>query len=203
MTGYTLGFLTGETETLEDFARVCARAFGATFHLKDKPLGTSLDFKTVNPFYEQEIKKTIDKIVEIDDLTDEELLTKIENDLKEAQDYLIEDTEKRHNAKIKFEEMREKVENWTPPSEKHQALKDFMINQLEVSLDQVNPNMHDKALEEVDGELATIDVAAYREKRIEEYKNQIEKFAGSQAAEIESAKESNEWIEVLTESFKK
>ena len=47
-TGYTAGIIDGKTETFQDFAKQCMRAFGVTIHMRDENMDKGYELRLVH-----------------------------------------------------------------------------------------------------------------------------------------------------------
>ena len=55
-TGYTEGIIDGKTETFQDFAKQCMRAFGATIHMRDEDMEAEITPRTPSDYSSKEIE---------------------------------------------------------------------------------------------------------------------------------------------------
>lgn len=134
-TGYTAKLHDGEPETFKEFVWHCARAFGALVELRD-------DFKAPIPkelepydYHQKALSRAKEELVEAKKMTLEEAGEK-------ASEFYFEMLRDRYESKVKKTEIRlryearlAEVKAWIPPSSEHQGLKDFMIEQIEKSID--------------------------------------------------------------------
>lgn len=104
--------------------------------------------------------------------------------------------EKSDNGIAAYKNMLEQVHAWQPPTKDHQGLKEFMIQQLESSIEWDKHDYSSRLSEKRSAEefkqlfLDTI------EKNISYYEEQMEK-------EARTINERNEWIDQLVESLSK
>ena len=134
-TGYTSYINDGEITSGKEFLKLCTRAFGIAIDLKEE----SLDVPTPNhfepdPYYEKRYKESLASREKAYNMT-----------LEEAKEYMI---SKFKNNKIsskrcfkeykdedeKYLKVREEVEKWIPPTPKHENLKKFCLEQIDMSL---------------------------------------------------------------------
>jgi hypothetical protein len=132
-TGYTAPI--GEGQSFPDFVMSCARAFGALVTMRDEPSDAVIPDEFVpTDHHVKNIKRLKSKLASIEKLTQEEV--------REAAHLEFVDTVHQRDAwrtekmmlRDKYEEMLEKVNAWTPPSNDHYGLKRFMIQQIEESI---------------------------------------------------------------------
>lgn len=136
-TGYTSPIYNGDDISFKDFAIRCAKQFGAFIHMREDFLDSKVVKRTLDDYYkrcfdkaESELKKFKENPPTREFLTKEwekKLRAIIEEDFKEE--------EKRFALKTRYETMLKQVKDWTPPTLEHKPLKDFMIRQLEDSIE--------------------------------------------------------------------
>jgi len=128
--GYTADICEGKDVSFRDFALSCARAFGACIHqrgdnvndkpkLREKDNNDNYHIKKIN-----EAKKWVKP-------------TKAEFDAYVVKQtaYYNEQIDKKNKLKVRYENMLNQAKNWTPPTNEHKRLKEFMIEQLTQSMD--------------------------------------------------------------------
>lgn len=135
-TGYTYGVQEGKVTTLEEFTQSCARAFlWQARDSEEKDLRKLVQGTNDREYYEKELKqaaKEFKHLMTLDDAQWYGLYTVAKEEHEHQQDNRL---ARKLAEKAHYEAMLEKVRQWTPPSDKHKALKDFMIKQLEESLE--------------------------------------------------------------------
>lgn len=140
-TGYTAPIYEGEENfTFKKFAMRCARNFGALIEMRGEPLDAEIDFdKCFQPsdYYKKALERVEKEYQEFLDNppTAEELGKKydekVNNDLKRYHERI----EKGNALQVRYDAMLEQVKAWEPPTEEHNNLKEFMISQLQKSMD--------------------------------------------------------------------
>lgn len=195
-TGYTA--LIEKGQTFEDFALGCARAFGACVMQRDDPMGDKPKLRQEGSYHENRILEasaelgafqTMDQNQRV--ATGQELRTEA---MASAQKYL--------NDKIvlkgKYEDMIRRAQAWNPPSPDHEQLKQFMIEQINSSID-FDCNIS-YALEELDKKTKMKPLDYYNEKvkslewDVNYHTEQLEK-------DRERQNQANDWILKLYESL--
>jgi len=133
-TGYTICIKDGVS--FETFALRCARNFGALIEMRDEDFDAPIpkEFKPT-PYHQEEIKKAEEVIKKLEKITAKEAdiaaLKKYTDKLQERKKELT-----KNKLIIKrYQSMLEEAGAWTPPTEEHQGLKTFMINQLRESIE--------------------------------------------------------------------
>lgn len=139
-TGYTAGIESGEITDLKQFALVCARAFGYLIELRDEPLNKPLPEKLGHSnYYTQQIESDKKTIEELEGLSANDwqirYYSMIEKQTNLHKKYLAE----LRDNKSKYESIKSQVLDWTPPTDEHNGLKDFMLEQIEMCVSDYEP----------------------------------------------------------------
>jgi hypothetical protein len=132
-TGYTAKIEDGIS--FEEFVLTCARQFSALVTMKDDPLDTKIPdkFEPSNHIVEK-IKETQEELEMLQYITEGEADMQAQREYEEQMKSLIERLYEKRKLRRKYENMLNKVYSWEPPTEDHQPLKNFMIQQLEDSI---------------------------------------------------------------------
>lgn len=133
-TGYTANMLE-KKQTFTQFAMSCARAMGVCIMQRDDGMGDKTDLNPIPSQYHKEaLDEAIKKEADLTAMTEQQIeaygAEQIKEDIKTHEEINKKDTDE--NAGLT--KMRVKVQEWEAPSEDHDGLKDFMLNQLLVSL---------------------------------------------------------------------
>ena len=135
-TGYTDCIARGAT--FEEFVWGCARAFGALVSMRDDPSDASIPEKLEPSTYHQEqvavARKELDRLNALaDEPADAEAEAKATFD---RQMVAWEDDRATETVlQERYEALLEQAKAWQPPSPEHQGLKDFMVEQLQRSIE--------------------------------------------------------------------
>lgn len=135
MTGYTAQIENGNITTGKDFLKLCTRAFGIAMDMREKPLSvpTPTQFEP-DPYYKQKYDKAVevrDKWRQMTfDETKQEMIekhnAKITQAKKSLEKYKLEDE--------KYKKVRNEIKEWNPPTDEHKALKNFALEQIDLSM---------------------------------------------------------------------
>ena len=134
-TGYTYGVQEGKVTTLEDYVKSCARAFLWQARESNEPDLIKLVQNAESDYHKKEYDVAL-KTLELLNLYTEkdwENLHKIELDQENKREK--EHNDKMQNELARYQDMRAKVEAWSPPTPKHVEIKKFMIEQLDKSIE--------------------------------------------------------------------
>lgn len=134
-TGYTSYIYDGKITNGSDFLKLCTRAFGIAVDIKDENLSVATpNHFEPDPFYEEMYKKAVSKRnkykrMTIDEARQEFVEKEIKslNSSKEYLSKMIEENDRYRSVRIE-------VKKWIPPTSKHEKLKEFALNQLNISM---------------------------------------------------------------------
>ena len=99
----------------------------------------------------------------------------------------------------------ESAKSWVPPTEDHEGVRDYMIDQLEITIKaDGDPSYHVNKIVQAKKELEEgIDPKVDREEKIKESEDRISYYEGEVQKELERCKQSNDWMDKFLESIKK
>lgn len=204
-TGYTAGIIDGEITTFEQFATQCSRAFGATIHMRDNPLDSPYEPRTPSQYYVNSLQSQREKLEETKTMTDEAIVQDFETLLKDSLEYHERELEKTKVNLGRLNSIMESAKSWVPPTEDHEGVRDYMIDQLEITIKaDGDPSYHVNKIVQARKELEEgIDPKVYREEKIKEIEDRISYYEGEVQKELERCKQSNDWMDKFLESIKK
>lgn len=130
-TGYTQNM----NISFNDFVLQCARAFGATITLRDEPMSPDIPEFQPSDWNTKELAKAQGRLLDLTHMSPVLKASsaagynarKYENFLKTTTDDI--------DLRDKYETMLQKVESWQPPTPDHTKLKEFMVKQLNESIE--------------------------------------------------------------------
>jgi len=133
-TGYTAAIADGIT--FRQYAMDCARAFGALITMRDEPASAEIPEKfEPSNYHIEKITKAENELKELRAVDDSEAgkraRLEFEQELESHQKYINDKSE----LKDKYLAMLKQVRNWQPPTGEHVEYKNFMIQQIEQSID--------------------------------------------------------------------
>lgn len=194
-TGYTAHILDGEEEiTFADFALLCSRAFLIQLreHPMDKPLPEKFEPGT---YHSEALEKAEAELVEARAWTEEEADTAAQaaydREVQSDKDYQA----RTERARERLEKILADAEAWEPPTERHRAIKEFMVNQIKDTID------HDGTPSSYRTSPSRLTGAQFKEARIQAAHDDVERHKAEQAKAEERAREANEWLAALRESL--
>lgn len=201
-TGYTIYIENEKITTGKEFLKLCARAFGIAFDLKDEPLSvpTPTHFKP-DPYYKERYDRALEKLNTANNLTFDEA----KNQMKDAFEKRISEykcyTDKENAMNEKYAKVRKEVEEWNPPTEDHQGLKKFALEQIDmcVTKQEYIDGYFEKSKEVFDDSDEAVE--KYISENIQLCKERLDRAYENYKAEIKRANEKNEWIKKFLESI--
>lgn len=201
-TGYTAGILDGKTTTFPQFAKLCMRAFGATIHLRDESLEGEYEPRTPGKYHIEEIEKAKLLIKNAKHFSDKRIINEKESELTESKKYHLEAIKKAKQNLVKLNGILSEIRKWQPPTPEHAGLKEFMIKQLEGTIDfDCGTKYHDEKLVEIEKELLTLNAPDIRCQMIEQGKKDFTYHNAENLKEIERCEQANKWVSDLMESI--
>ena len=132
-TGYTS--MISDGCSFEEFVWSCARAFGANITMRDDPNDAKILEYKPDDYHLNILTEAEKELEEFDKLTDKEIDIQIEKEYQEEIKRIEQRKKEDKLLRKKYEDMLEKVKNWNPPSSDHTKLREFMIEQIESSIE--------------------------------------------------------------------
>lgn len=191
-TGYTCNIHKGIT--FNEYALACARAFGACIDMRDSPTSEAIPEEFFPSTYHKEaLAASICQLAQLQTLgkteAEQAACDEYESALKRYKERLKEAAE----TKIKFLAMEAQAKAYVPPTSEHQGLKDFMLNQLEISASDYDVSYYKEpvkqsAQEWMDSKLekCNIDIAYHERAWVEECERVVQR---------------NDWVKKLRASL--
>lgn len=133
-TGYTAPIADGID--FKDFIMQCARAFGALVTMRDEPMDAEIpeEFKP-SDWHKDKLAEAEADYEKYKAMGLEEATVASKEEYQDELDHRKESIRKDGELKGKYLSMLAKVKAWQPPTPDHQGLKDFMVKQIEESID--------------------------------------------------------------------
>lgn len=193
-TGYTAGILDGTTNTFQDFAKLCTRAFGATMHLRDESLDTEYKPQKPGKYHFEKIEEANKLMQKANSLTDEQLISERKIELKASIELAKKAIEKETANKEKLEAMLQEAKDFIPPTSEHQGIKDFMVNQIEETIKfDCDSTYYSELLESSKKELENLDAWSIRSAMIGKAQKDLDYNRTELNKEVARCNNSNQW----------
>lgn len=194
-TGYTDAVRKGEITDFPEFAMQCARAMGACIMLRDEPLSTPIpdEFKP-RQWSAERLAKAKAELAKVESYSLEQCAERAHDEYgAEVQQYQQVEAE-RNLDQERYEAMLAKVRQWEPPTSDHSGFKDFMIEQLEGSIDfDCSMDCYPKPRQ--------LDAIQWKSKELERLKRDIAYHTKAQREEEERTEARNRWLRELRRSL--
>lgn len=194
-TGYTA--MIEEDGEFEDFILGCAKAFGACVMMRDESSDTPIPEKFEESTYEKEqYEKAILELEKYEKMSLEEAEKKSEEEYNKSikdSEYHLEKIDRKEDM---YKTMLEKVNLWNPPTPEHIGLKDFMIQQIDVSMDNGSSKEY-YSLEDI----IKYNGKQWLHEKIKMKKEDIEYYMKRWKEETKRNQDRNKWIKDLRESI--
>ena len=133
-TGYTHNVPEGIS--LRTFMLQCVKAMGVCISLRDEPSATPVP-KSLEPddYHVQSIANDEQRLEKLRNQPDEDLEQVVADAHLEAVASRLESLARIEKLRVSYQAMWEQVEEWEPPTPEHMNFKNFMLDQLEKTLD--------------------------------------------------------------------
>lgn len=195
-TGYTAALYEGEPQTFEQFALTCARNFGALIEMRDSGLDAEIpDAFEPSPYHAEQLRKATARLAELEAMSvidcAHSARLAFEGWQKAQADRKADDTGRIE----RYQAMLAQVLQWTPPTDEHTGLRDFMVQQLEESI------RFDAPLRDGWDPAPPKEGIAWRESQIAKALRDISYNAEQLAADRERATERTAWLRELRRSL--
>jgi len=194
-TGYTSVIGEKNNVKFREYALRCARGFGALVEMRDESMEVKIPKKfTPHPYYKQELEKATKKLEEITTIDNHAIELRIEKEYDEALRNYVQSLQETAKLVGKYVGMREESKKWQPPTKDHKGLKDFMVSQLESSIN----HDCDVSYREIPKKPT---VTEYKAKVVDSAKHDVEYHQKEWDSEIKRANERTEWVKQLYASL--
>lgn len=197
-TGYTVGIIDGTTETFQDFAKRCMRAFEATIHMRDESMDKEYEPRIPSDYHIKALKKANKKLKRAKTLTDSEIIKNRKAHITKNKTYYLKRIEETKKAKERLDFFLEKAKAFNPPTKDHEGIAKFMIEQIETTINHDgDTKYYDNELSKIDAQLSDINADKIRAEMIADAKRDIKYHTKEHNAELKRCEDSNKWVSDL------
>jgi len=194
-TGYTAELMEKGME-FKPFVLQCARAFGALVLMRDAPMDAPIPEKFEPSDYNiKYLARAQEKHKTLSAMTNDERVAFGQAEKEKAVKSAYKKRERYKIQNERLSEMQSQVMAWKPPTPDHEGLKNFMREQIEISMN--NLGYIEKRIEASEIKSPT---AFYVEAVSESYR-EIEYHSKENAKEIERAESRTKWVNELRKSL--
>ncbi|HHT97265.1 MAG TPA: hypothetical protein GXZ90_05170 [Clostridiales bacterium] len=195
-TGYTAYIEDGEIANGKDFLLKCARAFDFSIDMKEDSLDIDIPISfEPNTYYKEQLEKSYKELEKCKTMTIEEAQNIIDAEYDENQKYHADAIIKSREINDRYARIRDEVDKWTPPTQEHNNLKEFALNQIDISIN----NMEHYHQTELGKPKRT--AKEYIAIMLKMANENIEYYLKNWNEEVKRTDERNKWINDLRESL--
>lgn len=200
-TGYTAKLLEG-TQTVEEFALGCARAFGAYVEMRDEPLSAGAPEKLEDrdtQRYLEEIRNLERQIRNVRKMSYARAAKYAENDYNSSRSYHTNALIELAEGSFRLSKAMAEVASYSAPTQDYENYRKFMIDQLKGTIDfDCDPDYHKSAL--FDLKLKT--PQEWKAAKLENLNSLLSFYHQQLSDHTTRHNERNEWIAQLHQSVK-
>jgi len=135
-TGFTAMIEERDDVTFEEFCWACARGMGACVMMResrfDAPV-TDEDVQDNSTYYADELAKNKKKLAALAEMHPAQVQILAKEEFEQAMVNRLDAIKKDAEQAARYDKIRRKVEAWVPPTPDHVGLKEFMLQQIQVS----------------------------------------------------------------------
>lgn len=196
-TGYTNCIKDGIS--FEDFVMRCARAMGACVTMRDDPYDKPIpeEFKP-SSYHTDEIKKFKKELVALKKMNQNEFSQKAKDKFDSEIKHKENAIKSNNKLRGKYNAMLIKVKAWNPPTSEHQGLKDFMIQQIENSIEVDCSNSYYESMN-----IKLLSADEYFEEEHHLIMQELSYHSKEHEEELSCVASRNNWIKELRKSIAK
>lgn len=195
-TGYTAGISKGQN--FEDFIMGCARAFGACIMMRDEPHDKPIPEKfEESNYHEESYNESVAELTKLQKMTNDEADKESEKEYNQQMENQKKHLDRIDKQESLYESMLEKVNQWTPPSQDHVKLKEFMIQQIYISMDKGSMRRYYS-----ENKVVKLSGEQWKHQKIKSAEHDIEYHMKEWMEETKRTADQNKWVKLLRDSIK-
>lgn len=189
-TGYTYPIIK-EGITFEQFVLRCARNFGALLDMRDAPSDAPIPDEVLpSDYYIKQLEKSRQDLAKYLDMTLEEAASELKAVNEKTAQAKAEYRAKLDRDNQLLRDMLEKVEVWEPPTVEHNGLKNFMLEQINISIEDY-----------MDTGNGSDDAAFYLLEMQKNAARMIQRSLEEHGKEVDRCQRKTDWIRALKQSL--
>jgi len=192
-TGYTADVSSGKVTDFKEFAMHCATAFVVA--MRDEAIGAKIPELKPSEYRRQALEDAKVELARIQCMTDDECaVLAVDDHRKIVEAYRRADAEKLA-VRERLLAMRSRAADWRPPTSEHQALKDFMIQQLSSTIEfDTEPSSSRPEVKKLTG-------PEWRAEQLESGRRSVAYYAEQWEKEVQRTSSTNLWVSELRKSL--
>lgn len=193
-TGYTAAIAEGIS--FPDFAMDCARAFGALITMRDDPTGTPIPERfEPSDYHAEAAEHARSELRDLLRMTPEEREAQAIAEWQSSEASRTRRLGELAELRGKYQAMLDAIRCWSPPSPDHEGLKQFMLDQVEKSIDwDCSDDMYREPTPKKTGE------EWFHERRAL-WEESVARHERDYREEVERVESRNRWVAQLRESL--
>lgn len=185
-----------EGQSFQEFALTCARNFGALIMMRDEPLDAPIPDEFVpSGYYDKKLEETTALLTELLSMTQEQQLEFGNAAKTEGLNRLNAWLRRERTQNARLFDMKIKVLGWIPPRT-HQPLRDFMLQQIEVSMDTTD------YVENAIANAEAMPPSEFYSRSVSNAASNIKRYTENRSDELRRTWKRNEWIKQLRDSLR-
>lgn len=192
-TGYTADIANGIT--FKEYALRCARNFGALIMMREEPTGAPIpDEFPPSDYYVKAIEVANKEISMLKSATKEELDNLASAKFRADKEYYSKRLRDNSELKTKYMAMLREAKAYVPPTDDHIEYANFLVSQIEESINWDCNISHMKRLIRMTGR-------AYQTERLEKLTRDVNYHTAENAKEVQRASARSIWVKELKKSL--
>lgn len=194
-TGYTAGIGNGSITSFGQYAKNCARAFGAFIHLRDDPNAPLTDKIEPDSYYTRRIYELEKELSDFQSKSEKDLVDEFNIYKSDTINRISKSIEEDLILQNKYEAMLALAKQFKAPTPQHEEYAKFIVKQLEssISFDCDTSGYNTKRLKEVN----ELTYEVWYSDKLYQLKSNLD-FNKNKASEaINMASSKTEWIQLL------
>jgi hypothetical protein len=132
--GYTCGVNDGTVTDLNAFVLICAKAFGACIMQRNDPASDPSKVQPKDTYHQKALVTAQENLAKLKKMTIAQANKKAAEEHEKAVQDGVKSKIDNMKVEARYQAMIAKVTAWIPPTPDHQNLKDFMLKQLDESI---------------------------------------------------------------------
>jgi hypothetical protein len=193
-TGYTADVIEKDI-SFREFALKCMRAFGALISYRDDDFNKVITEVPLSDYHKRALEKAKNELRLFEKKSQQQLEKLAVEEIKRSYTTSRDSRNKTVEENKKLRKMIAQVKKWKPPTPDHARYKEFMLEQLTISL---TDTKYCKVGRMNTGKKA---IAEWIKRRIESIEKDVDYHEKYWALDQEGNKEANAWIKAIVESL--
>lgn len=201
-TGYTACIEDGSITTGKEFLMLCLRAFGVAEEIQDEPLSVPVPMRfEPDEWYKDHYADAAKRLEENKSIAFEDARLRMRDEhnkqIASAKRAIARMTE----ANERYKRVREQVAAWVPPTEKHNGIKKFALEQIDMSINTEDMFAYYQKIIDTPFDDSNKAVLKYIEESASFLKDEVESAQKRYEKSVASANEKTQFMEEFMKSL--